>query len=145
MTTERSCSQFSLLSEIAAEYGPKPGPSSVRSGIFSMAEVMNLRSRMPNTAPGPDSIQYGFYKALASKLDNLISSGHAYTSFWEAFRSLANDIRSNGSNHCNFKLANLSLFYKKGDPTLVSNYRPISSMNTDCKMYTNLIDRKSVV
>jgi len=39
-----------------------------------------------------------------------------------------------------FKNANISLFYKKGDPTLVSNYRPISSMNTDCKMYTNLIN-----
>ena len=129
-----------LLSEIAAVYGPKPGPPSVCSGDFSMAEIMELRSKMPNTAPGPDGIQYGFYKALASKLDFLISSGHAYTSFWDAFRSLTNDIRSNGSNRCNFKLANLSLFYKKGDPTLVSNYRPISSMNTDCKMYTNLIN-----
>ena len=140
MTTERSRSQFSLLSEIATEYGPKPGPSSICSGDFSIAEFMELRSKMPNTAPGPDGIQYGFYKALASKLDFLISSGHTYTSFWDAFHSLANDIRSNGSNHCNFKLANLSLFYKKGDPTLVSNYRPISSMNTDCKMYTNLIN-----
>jgi len=37
-------------------------------------------------------------------------------------------------------MANISLFYKKGDPTMVSNYRPISSMNTDCKMYTNLIN-----
>src|SRR5258706_9287607 len=46
----------------------------------------------------------------------------------------------NGSNCCNFKLANLSLFFKKGDPTLVSNYHPISSMNTDCKMYTNLVN-----
>ena len=49
---------------------------------------------------------------------------------------------THGSNRCNFKLANLSLFYKKGDPTLVSNYRPISSMNTDCKMYTNLVNSR---
>jgi len=36
----------------------------------------------------------------------------------------------------------VSLFFKKGDPTLVSNYRPISSMNTDCKMYTNLVNAR---
>jgi len=41
-----------------------------------------------------------------------------------------------------FKDANVSLFFKKGDPTLVSNYRPISSMNTDCKMYTNLVNAR---
>ena len=140
MTMDRSHSQYILLSEIATEYGPKPGPSNVHSGEFSMAEILDLRSKMPNTAPGPDGIQCGFYKALASKLDLLISSGYAYTSFWEVFHSLANDVCPNGSNRCNFKLANLSLFYKKCDPTLVSNYHPISSMNTDCKMYTNLIN-----
>src|SRR5258706_16179674 len=106
--------------------------------MFSLAEVMVLHSKMPNTAPGPDGLPYGFYKALASRLDLLIKSDHDGASFWDVFTSLANEVRMNGSNHCDFKLANLSLFFKKGDPTLVSNYHPISSMNTDCKMYTNL-------
>ena len=35
---------------------------------------------------------------------------------------------------------NVSLFYTKGDPMLTKNYHPISSMNTDCKMYTNLVN-----
>src|SRR5258708_4870162 len=39
-----------------------------------------------------------------------------------------------------FKTPNISLFYKKDDPPLTANYHPISSMNTDCKMYTNLIN-----
>lgn len=34
----------------------------------------------------------------------------------------------------------MSLFFKKGDLTLTANYRLISSMNTDCKMYTNLVN-----
>jgi Reverse transcriptase (RNA-dependent DNA polymerase) len=54
----------------------------------------------------------------------------------------ANWVRTTSSSQCGFKNANLSLFFKKGDPTLVSNYRPISSMNTDCKMYTNLINNR---
>src|SRR5258706_12746667 len=95
---------------------------------------------MPNTAPGPDGLPYRFYTALASKLDLLVISDCTTASFWDVFTSLANEIRLNGSNCCDFKLANLSLFFKKGDPTLVSNYRPISSMNTDCKMYTNLVN-----
>ena len=91
-------------------------------------------------APGPDRIQYGFYKKLAARIEAAIKGGAEITSFWDAFTDLSNDIKKNGSSRCDFKLANLSLFYKKGDPTLVSNYRPISSMNTDCKMYTNLIN-----
>src|SRR5258706_7148560 len=138
----RSKSQLALLAEVAVEYGDKPAPGSVVSGKFTLTEVMDLRSRMPNTAPGPDGLPYGFYKTLASKLDLLIKSSSNVASFWDVFTSLANEIKLNGSNHCNFKLAKPSLFFKKGDPTLVSNYRPISSMNTDCKMYTNLVNRR---
>ena len=129
MTTLCSRSQLALLQEISSEYGPNPGPSSSPKGDFSVAEIVALKPRMPNTAPGLDGLPYGFYKALASKLDFLISSGQQAASFWDVFRSLTNEICANGSNRCDFKLANLSLFYKKGDPTLVSNYQPISSMN----------------
>src|SRR5258706_11549611 len=136
----RSVSQNALLAEVVEQYGDKPAPDSVVSRKFTLAEIMALRSKMPNTAPGPDGLPYGFYKALASRLDLMIKSGSTVASFWDMFTSLANEIKLNGSNRCNFKLANLSLFFKKGDPTLVSNYRPISSMNTDCKMYTNLVN-----
>ncbi len=140
MSTLRSVSQAALLAEVAEEYGNKPAPDSVFSGRFTLAEIMDLRSKMPNTAPGPDGLPYGFYKALASRLDLMIKSDDTIASFWDVFTSLANEIMVNGSNRCNFKLANLSLFFKKGDPTLVSNYRPISLMNMDCKMYTNLVN-----
>ncbi len=140
MNTLRSVSQAALLAEVVEEYGDKPAPDDVVSGKFTLAEIVALRSKMPNTAPGPDGLPYGFYKALASKLDLLVKSDSSIASFWDVFTSLANEIMVNGSNRCNFKLANLSLFFKKGDPTLVSNYRPISSMNTDCKMYTNLVN-----
>ena len=139
---ERRHLQEELLNEIVAEYGPRPAPQTVLTGHYSLNEVMELKTTMPNTAPGPDGLPYGFYKKLASRLDLAIKNGAGVTSFWDAFTDLSNEIRKNGSDWCNFKLANLSLFYKKGDPTLVSNYRPISSMNTDCKMYTNLVNSR---
>ena len=55
---------------------------------------------------------------------------------------MTDDLHLNGSDHFGFKDANLSLFFKKGDPTLVANYCPILSMNTNCKMFTNLINAR---
>ena len=139
---ERRRLQSELLNEIVEEYSQKPAPSTVLTGSYDLTEIKELKAKMPNTAPGPDGLLYGFYKKLASKLDLAITSGAEMTSFWDAFTDLSNEIREYGSDRCNFKLASLSLFYKKGDPTLVSNYRPISSMNTDCKMYTNLVNSR---
>ena len=95
---------------------------------------------MPNTAPGPDGIHYGFWKELIRLLDGLQKGDLPPRTFWSVFADLTNDIRARGSSREGFKDTNVSLFYKKGDPTLVSNYRPISSMNADCKMYTNLLN-----
>ena len=112
----------------------------VDDGPFTMVEMKALRTRMPNTAPGPDGIHHGFWKRLISLLDSLQDRADPPTTFWTTFGRLTDDIRLRGSSRMGFKNANISLFYKKGDPTLVANYRPISSMNTDCKMYTNLLN-----
>jgi hypothetical protein len=97
---------------------------------------------MPNSAPGPDGIHYPFWKALARRVDQLTEHDPLLPSFWHTFTHLANDLQTHGTNRLGLKDANLSLFFKKGDPTLVANYRPISSMNTDCKMYTNLVNAR---
>ena len=99
---------------------------------------------MHNTAPSPDGIQYGFWKGLAARITahNKAHPHDALPSFWTTFVSLANDVKSCGSRRFRFKDANISMFFKKGDPTLAKNYRPISAMNTDCKMYTNLINNR---
>jgi hypothetical protein len=95
---------------------------------------------MPNSAPGPNGIHYPFWKALAHCINSLREQDPLLPCFWSTFTLLANDLRAHGTNHLGLKDANLSLFFKKGDPTLVANYWPISSMNTDCKMYTNLVN-----
>ena len=97
---------------------------------------------MPNSAPRPDGIQYAFWKALASRIDGLRKQGSRIPCFWSTYRRLTDDLRLHSTDRHGFKDTNLSLFFKKGDPTLVANYCPISSMNTDCKMYTNLINAR---
>lgn len=127
-----------LLGSITEEYGAKPPPLSISIGPSSSKEVHALKKKMPNTALGPDGIPYTFWKALAS----LVDKQKHLPSFWDTFRSLTDDIHNRGTNCCWFKDANISLFYKKGDPTLTKNYWPISSMNTDCKMWSNLINSR---
>ena len=141
-TADRHAAQDALIAEIAQEYRNLPAPLAADSpsSPFSLGEVLALKSKIPNSAPGPDGIQYSFWKALALHIDGLQKQGSRIPCFWSTYRRLTDDLHLNGTDCFGFKDANLSLFFKKGDPTLVANYHPISSMNTDCKMYTNLIN-----
>jgi len=141
---ERLEAQQVLLEEVRLQslQRPDPKPEEVLGGPFTEEEMRALLSKMPNTAPGPDSIHYSFWKRLIGILAGLQDNDEPPLTFWSAFADLTRDIAERGSSRAGFKNANISLFYKKGDPTLVSNYRPISSMNTDCKMYTNLINSR---
>ena len=140
----RLAGQTALLEDIRIQglSRPNPAPSDVTEGLFTEEEMASLLSKMPNTAPGPDGIPYAFWKRLIRILTGLQDSDSPPRTFWDVFSKLTKDIAMRGSSRAGFKDANISLFYKKGDPTLVSNYRPISSMNTDCKMYTNLVNAR---
>ena len=142
MPVERLLAQDALIEEVGAAYRHVPGPSDFEVGPFTEEEVLVLHDKMPNTAPGPDSIPYEFWKRLSRKLQSLQGSPSPPRPFWDVFREVANGVRARGSSCCGFKDANVSLFYKKGDPTLVSNYRLILLMNMDCKMYTNLVNAR---
>ena len=139
---ERQAAQEALLCSVRLQSEQRPGPAKdeIIDGPFTEEEMWALTSKMPNTAPGPDGIHYGFWKKLIRTLDKLQDSKRPPRTFWSVFADVTADITARGSSREGFKNANISLFYKKGDPTLVSNYRPISSMNTDCKIYTNLIN-----
>jgi len=140
----RDAAQKALLAEVRLQSLQRPNvdPEDITSGPFTEGELRSLLTKMPNTAPGPDGIPYSFWKKLIKLLDGLQDSAPPPRTFWSVFAELLGDIEDRGSSREGFKDANISLFYKKGDPTLVSNYRPISSMNTDCKMYTNLVNAR---
>jgi len=135
---EHGEAQQVLLEDVEQQGRDRGNPDleKLTHGLFTIAEVKALCSKMLNTAPGPDGIHYGFWNRLMSILDGLQDGAAPLRTFWSVFLDVTEDITLRGSSREGFKDANISLFYKKGDPTLVSNYRPISSMNTDCKMYS---------
>ena len=140
----RSLAQSRLLDEVSDTYSASPAPDGYLSGPFTLAKTPALLKTMHNTAPGPDGIPYSFWKGLSTRVaaHNKAHPQDALPSFWSAFVSLANDVKSHSSTRLRFKDANVSMFFKKGDPTLAKNYRPISAMNMDCKLYTNLINNR---
>src|SRR5882757_8977457 len=142
LTPACSLAQQNFLWEVSHSYSCLPQPVDPISGPFSSNETFALKDKMPSSAPGPDGIHYGFWKALAARIKSGSNEPDPPESFWDVFTALSNHIGAFGSNRCGFKDANLSMFFKKGDPTLPANYRPISSMNTDCKMYTNLVNTR---
>ena len=70
---ERLLAQDALIEEVEATYHRIPGPDDFKIGPFT-EEVLMLRDRMPNTAPGPDGIPYEFWKRLCHKLQCLQGS-----------------------------------------------------------------------
>ena len=144
---DRVALQSTILEEVKHTYGNAPPPTDITTGPFTVGETHNLVRHMNASAPGPDGIQYGFWKALSVRIKHNNAQAHAGVTgysrlkeFWTSFTEMANDVKVFGSSQCGFKNANISMFYKKGDPTLAKNYRPISSMNTDCKLYTNMVN-----
>ena len=80
-----------------------PDPETLTHGSFTIAEVKALCSKMPNTAPGPDGIHYGFWRKLMSILDGLQDSATPPRTFWSVFIDITKDIALRGSSRVGFK------------------------------------------
>lgn len=78
---------------MAQEYAPLPPPTDTTEGPFTLKEVHALKKKMPNTVPGPDGIQYAFWKSLASMADD-----QKLPSLWDMFRDLTNNLQLRGTN-----------------------------------------------
>ena len=94
-----------------------PKPEDVESGPFTEEEMQSLTSRMPNTAPGPDGIHYGFWKMLIKVLDGLQDGTPPPRTFWSVFADVTKDIALRGSSQEGFKDANISIHVKVHDST----------------------------
>ena len=79
-----------------------------------------------NKSPGLDGLSVEFYKTFWPEIGNLMVE-----SFNEAFQS---NRLSDSRN-----VSVLSLIFKKGDPSNIKNYRPISLSNTDYKLLAHVL------
>lgn len=86
-----------------------------------------IKQMKPGKSPGPDGLTVGYYKAFTNVL---------YTPFLNAFNYLSTD----KSPPRDLLTAHIAVLPKPDkDQTLISNYRPISLLNVDLKMYAKIL------
>lgn len=136
-------STFSDNASDACEHPRLPDPTNALDNPSITCEELRdaLRRKSGGSSPGPDGIPYEFYKT-----------------FWTLFGPELRDVfhetflvaHSNPTSSAFDPLPSPALasshrtgiilpFYKKGDATLMSNYRPITLTNSDCKLLSSAL------
>jgi exonuclease III len=108
-----------------------------------------LRDATNGTTPGKDGIPYEFYKAWTQR-KNLRPKDKEVPNIVRILGMLYRNIEEKGMVHENepnptnakFTDSVMMLVYKKKDKLDIANYRPITLLNTDYKIYTKTIATK---
>jgi len=94
---------------------------------ISSDELFATISQMANgKSPGPDGPTAEFYK-------------NSWNIIGREFTNIINEIHCSGYIPPDMKLGSIILIHKKGSTDLLQNYRPISLLNLDLKIYTKLL------
>jgi hypothetical protein len=94
---------------------------------FTLAETMNAFKEAPtNKAPGGDGMPAEFYSSFPEILAPV---------FLEVINSLHKDSMTN----LNWNHSIIRIIHKKDETNLLSNYRPVSLMQTDYKLYAKIL------
>ena len=111
-----------------------PDPTNIFSGNFCLSSVhitdemvlKKLKKLDPNKSPGPDKFHPKVVKELAQNLAMPLSI-------------VFNKSLTEGVVPVDWRIANVTAVFKKGDKTSASNYRPISLTSIICRVMESLL------
>ena len=141
-TEEERLQQISTALETipAAQILSNPGETKMNNLLDEGSVRTSLDLTKNGTATGVDGCPYELWKALNKKYDDDIKAGKAGFNIIKVLTIVYRDIQMNGlDERSNFALGWMCPLYKKKDPTEISNYRPITLLNTDYKMLTKAL------
>lgn len=102
---------------------------------FSGSEVRAAIGRGKlGRSPGEDGLPIDLYRNIASLKEEMV----------EILTTVLNAVRDARDLPAWFKRGCLTLLYKKGDPADIKNYRPLSIMGADYKLYTAILANRLV-
>lgn len=96
-------------------------------------------------SPGADGITYELYKWGIRHLDQKRKNNEGEPNLAELMTKYLKDIEEFGPQGRNFAEGIMHPCYKKGDREQIENYRPITLLNTDYKIYTRTLAYKLAV
>ena len=92
------------------------------------------------SAPGMDGCPYELWKKLKDEHNEALNKNTPSFDITGTLMEVFNDIQKNGVDpRTEFSLGWMCPIYKKKDPTDISNYRPITLLNTDYKLLTKVL------
>jgi len=99
-----------------------------------------LHRMKDSTATGLDSCPYKLWKALEKRHNKLRHKNRPSFDVIKALTYLFQDIQEHGvDDRTDFTTRWMCPIFKKKDPTEISNYRPITLLNTDYKLLTKVL------
>ena len=99
-----------------------------------------IRKSNNDKAPGLDGIPIELWKSMDDQFLSDKSNPKKKCNIIWCLTRVFRDIETNGINHlAKFNEGCISPIYKKKDPDNIANYRPITLLNTDYKIYTKAI------
>ncbi|KAJ7077990.1 Endonuclease/exonuclease/phosphatase, partial [Mycena belliarum] len=114
------------------------------SQYLKRAEVARVLHRLPNgKAPGIDGIVHELWKALHKNYEGSKNQDEKPMDIAKILTDVYNDIEEHGTHpETDFAEGWMCLLHKKNDKRNVSNYRPITLLNTDYKIFTKALSIK---
>lgn len=123
--------RMTAITDFLAQYCPSPLSSDESSDLdlpLSGEEILTaLKQMKPGKSPGPDGLTVSYYKSFPGTLVPHLT---------KAF----NNLSPTSNTMRDILEAHVTLIPKQGkDPSLVSNYCPISLLNVDLKLYAKVL------
>ena len=122
---------------------PEPFRSELDSPTTQAHVLSSLKAASNGTSPGIDGIPAELWKSLSHKFKTSHSPTNPCADIIAILTCVYNDIESHGIiDGTDFTKGWMCPIYKKKDRREIENYRPITILNTDYKIFTKALSEK---